>query len=72
MGEATIMEVLGQFGFPILMVLWFMWRMEKRLDRQAELTAALLQATAVLAKAVDAEIEDPRNPVVRGRTEGGL
>ena len=63
------MDLLGQFGFPVFVAVWFMWRMEKRLDRMAELVAASLQAQAVLAKAMDTDVEDPR---VRGRTEGQL
>lgn len=48
-----IVAVLREFGFPVLVAVWFMWRLEKRLDRLIELMSALLQAIALLAKAFD-------------------
>ena len=44
--------LIREFGFPIFVCLWFMIRLEKRVDRQTELLASLMQATAVLAKSV--------------------
>ena len=46
-------DLLQKVGFPILVAGWFMLRLEKRLDRQAELSANLMQAISVLAKALD-------------------
>lgn len=60
MGEGSIVDILGTFGFPIVVAVWFMWRMEKRIDRLSELLAAQLQATAVLAKSMDTEVVDLR------------
>jgi hypothetical protein len=45
--------LLREFGFPVFVALWFMLRLEKRLDRLFELMGALLQAVALLAKSVD-------------------
>jgi len=44
---------IREFGFPIFVVVWFMWRMEKRLDRFLELLTSLMKATALLAKSID-------------------
>ena len=47
------MNFIREFGFPIFVCVWFMWRIEKRLDRFYELLMGLMQATALLAKSVD-------------------
>lgn len=44
---------IREFGFPIFVCVWFMWRIEKRLDRFLELLTGLLKATALLAKSVE-------------------
>lgn len=51
MGDYT--ALLREFGFPIVVALWFMLRAEKRLDRLAELVAAHMQATALIAKSLE-------------------
>lgn len=45
--------LLREFGFPVFVATWFMWRMEKRLDRIFELMGSHMQATAVLAKSIE-------------------
>lgn len=45
--------LLREFGFPVFVSMWFMWRLEKRMDRLFELMTSLMQATALLAKSVD-------------------
>lgn len=45
--------LLREFGFPVFVSMWFMWRLEKRMDRLFELMSSLMQATALLAKSVD-------------------
>jgi hypothetical protein len=50
--ESTI-SLLREFGFPVFVAMWFMWRLEKRVDRLFELMNALMQATTLLAKSVD-------------------
>ena len=52
--------LLREFGFPVLVAMWFMWRLEKRLDRLVELMAKLMQGTALLAKSVDYHIDETR------------
>lgn len=34
--EQEIIPLISQFGFPIVMVIWFMFRMEKILNKQIE------------------------------------
>lgn len=48
-----ITALLREFGFPVVVALWFMIRLEKRLDRQSELMASLMQAMAIIAKSVE-------------------
>lgn len=45
--------LLREFGFPIFVSLWFMWRVEKRMDRFTEAIQQLLTAVTVMAKTVD-------------------
>ena len=45
--------LLREFGFPVFVALWFMIRLERRVDRLSELLTALMQATAIIAKAVE-------------------
>lgn len=47
------LALLREFGFPVFVAVWFMWRLEKRVDRLFELMSALMQATSLLAKSVD-------------------
>ena len=48
-----VVALIREFGFPTFVALWFMLRVEKRIDRQTELLASLMQATATLAKSVE-------------------
>lgn len=50
--EANI-ALLREFGFPVFVAVWFMWRLERRVDRLFELMSSLMQATSLLAKSVD-------------------
>lgn len=45
--------LLREFGFPVFVALWFMIRLERRIDRQSELLASLMQAMAVIAKSIE-------------------
>lgn len=45
--------LLREFGFPIFVSLWFMWRVEKRMDRFTEAIQNLLTAVTIMAKTVD-------------------
>lgn len=59
-------SLLREFGFPVFVACWFMWRLEKRMDRLAELMTSLMQATALLAKSIDNQTVELRD--VRSRT----
>ena len=52
---------LREFGFPVVVALWFMIRLEKRLDRLFELMNSHMQATALLARSVDDHIDHTRS-----------
>ena len=46
---------LREFGFPVFMCLWFMWRIEKKLDNFTASIDKLLQIVIVMAKTMDSE-----------------
>ena len=48
-----IAGLLREFGFPIFVSLWFMWRVEKRMDRFTDTVQNLLTAVTVMAKTID-------------------
>lgn len=48
-----ITGLLREFGFPIFVSLWFMWRLEKRLDAFTESIQKLLTVITVMSKTVD-------------------
>ena len=52
--------LIREFGFPVFVAVWFMWRLEKRVDRLFELLTSLMQATALLAKSVDDHVVSTR------------
>lgn len=48
-----VMALLREFGFPIFVSLWFMWRLEKRLDTFTESIQKLLTVITVMSKTID-------------------
>ena len=52
------MAFLKEFGFPIAVCAWFMWRMEQRVDRLNDRISKLITINTVLVKAVDAEVKE--------------
>jgi hypothetical protein len=58
--------LLREFGFPVFVSMWFMWRLEKRMDRLFELMTSLMQATALLAKSVDDHLVHPHRANLTG------
>lgn len=52
-----ITVLLREFGFPIFVSLWFMWRLEKRLDAFTDSIQKLLTVVTVMSKTID-EISD--------------
>jgi len=51
--NTDIAGLLREFGFPIFVSLWFMWRVEKRMDRFTDTIQNLLTAVTVMAKTID-------------------
>jgi hypothetical protein len=47
------LTLLREFGFPVVVALWFMLRQEKRTDRMIELQVHLMAAVRLLAKSID-------------------
>jgi hypothetical protein len=48
-----VLSILRDFGFPVYVSLWFMWRLEKRHDAYTARLEKLSEAIAVLVKAID-------------------
>lgn len=53
-------DFLREFGFPALVALWFMFRLERRIDRTNTLLSNLLLATDLLSRSVDSSHETTR------------
>lgn len=48
-----IIGLLREFGFPIFVCMWFMWRLEKRIDRFTESIEKLTGINVTLVKTID-------------------
>jgi len=59
---ADVTTILRDFGFPVFVSLWFMWRLEKRHDAYTARLEKLCEALAVLVKAIDALPAGPPGP----------
>jgi len=55
-----LVTFMREFGFPVVVAMWFMLRLEKRLDRQQELLSSLMTSTAILARSLDDHRADIR------------
>ena len=53
--------IIREFGFPVFVALWFMWRVEKRMDRFTDAIQNLLTAVTIMAKTVDGWHTGPVN-----------
>lgn len=65
----TVTDVTGllrEFGFPIFVSLWFMWRLERRMDAFTESINKLLTIVTIMSRSVD-ELS-----MGRTRTKSGL
>jgi len=51
--SGDVIAILREFGFPIFVSLWFMGRIEKRLDRFTDTVQNLLTAVTIMAKTLD-------------------
>lgn len=47
------LAIIREFGFPVFVALWFMWRVEKRMDRFTDVVQNLLTTVTVMAKTID-------------------
>lgn len=54
---SAIVSFLREFGFPIFVCVWFMWRLEKKMDKLTDRVHKLITVNTVLVKALD-EPED--------------
>lgn len=45
--------IIREFGFPVFVAVWFMWRVEKRMDRFTDVVQNLLTTVTVMAKTID-------------------
>jgi len=48
-----ILALLREFGFPIFVSVWFMWRLEKRLDHFTQSIEKLYTTVVTMAKTID-------------------
>lgn len=66
--SSSTLAIIREFGFPVFVALWFMWRIEKRMDRFTDVVQNLLTTVTVMAKTVDglptatASIRPPTRP----------
>ncbi len=47
------LAIIREFGFPVFVALWFMWRVEKRMDRFTDVVQNLLTTVTIMAKTID-------------------
>lgn len=50
---SSALAIIREFGFPVFVALWFMWRVEKRMDRFTEVVQNLLTTVTIMAKTID-------------------
>lgn len=58
-GIPDIVGLLREFGFPIFVSVWFMRRMEKRMEKFTDTIQTLLTAVTIMAKTMDNWEHDP-------------
>lgn len=50
---ADVTGLLREFGFPIFVSVWFMWRLERRMDVFTESINKLLTIVTIMSRSVD-------------------
>ena len=50
--------LLREFGFPIFVCMWFMWRMEKKIDKFMEQQARLILAITIMSQTLDVDLPE--------------
>lgn len=53
-----LIGILREFGFPIFVCLWFMWRMEKKTDAFMEQQTKVLLLITLLAQVLDVDLPE--------------
>ena len=51
--DTSYIALIRDFGFPVVVCVWFMWRMERRLDRQAALLSNGVGVLKLIARSLD-------------------
>lgn len=49
----NVTGMLREFGFPIFVSVWFMWRLERRMDAFTESINKLLTIVTIMSRSVD-------------------
>jgi len=55
-----VATLLRDLGFPIFVCLWFMWRLEKRIDAIIKINSRMCRLVLVLARALDLPEDERR------------
>jgi hypothetical protein len=61
---SSALAIIREFGFPVFVALWFMWRVEKRMDRFTDVVQNLLTTVTIMAKTIEGlpSAQTPRAP----------
>ena len=61
---SSTLGIIREFGFPVFVAVWFMWRVEKRMDRFTDVVQNLLTTVTIMAKTIDGlpAAHSPRAP----------
>lgn len=51
--SVDLLALVREFGFPIFVCVWFMWRLEKRLEELRTNLESLVKLNAVMIKTLD-------------------
>ena len=57
MTTAEVVQIIKDLGVPIAMLVWFAWRVEKKLDALADLLTKNVEAQAKVAAALE-QVDD--------------
>jgi hypothetical protein len=53
-----VIAFLREFGFPTFVCLWFMWRMEKKIESFLDTQAKIMVAITVLTQVFDIDLDE--------------
>jgi hypothetical protein len=72
MSEQTLVTLIGQFAFPIVMVVWFALRLENKLDAMSKSVDTLSKTINRLAVLVYSALNNGKDEAVRTEAEHRL